>query len=82
MINIQRLIKVTVAWTSIAYVVCFLGVIMFPAVRSGFMTITFMTNSIENVLTFGTFFVGLMIWNIIDVLAVALFAWLWNTIKN
>jgi len=35
----------------------------------------------QNILTLGTFFSGLVIWNIITLLAVGLFALLYNRIK-
>ncbi|MFA5933756.1 MAG: DUF5676 family membrane protein [Candidatus Paceibacterota bacterium] len=84
MINTNHLFKVTVAWTSIVYTVCFLGVMMFSGIRPGFMmyALHMNTSPFQNVLTFGTFISGLIIWNIIAVLAVEMFAWLWNTIKK
>ena len=84
MINTKRLIKVSMAWTSIVYVICFFGVMMFGGIRPGFMmyALHMNTSGFENVLTLGTFISGIIIWNIVVVLAVGLFAWLWNGIKN
>ena len=84
MTNTKHLLKVTVAWTSIVYIICFFGVMTFSDIRPGFMmyALHMNTSGFQNVLTFGTFLSGLVIWNIIAVLAVGLFAWLWNTIKK
>lgn len=83
MIQTKRLLKVAAAWTSIVYVVCFLGVALFQGIRPGFMRYALHTdiNMGENILTFGTFLSGLIIWNIIALVAVWLFAALYNVIK-
>lgn len=84
MIHIKHLLTVTAAWISIVYTVCFVGVALFPPMRSGFMRYALHT-SIEtgqNVLSFSTFVSGLIIWNIIGVLSVALFVSLYNRIKQ
>ena len=85
MINIQKLTKVAMAWTSIVYAVCFFGVMVFAPIRPGFMMYALHMRSgaygFQSVLTFGTFVSGLVIWNIIAVLGVWLFAALWNRIK-
>jgi len=80
----QKLLKVTMTWTSIVYVICFTGVAMFGGIRPGFMRYALHMNyedTYQNMLTFGTFISGLVIWNVIAVLAVWLFAALWNRIK-
>ena len=84
MINTKHLLKVTVAWVSIVYVVCFAGVAMFPGIRSGFMMYGLHANINmgENIATFGTFISGLVIWNTIALLSIWLFAFLFNTIKG
>lgn len=81
--NVTHLLKVTAAWTSIVWTVCYLGVLLIPGIREGFMLYAFHTNMIlgENVMTLTTFISGLIIWNIIAILAVWLFAYLWNTIR-
>jgi len=83
MININHLLKVTAAWMSIVYVVCFALVAMFPGIRPGFTmyALHMNINTGENIATFGTFLFGLVIWNAIALLTVWLFAWLFNTIK-
>lgn len=85
MINLQHLLKVTVAWTSIVYTVCFAGVALVPGVRPGFMRYGMHVGNFDmgrDILTFGTFLSGLVIWNIIALLAVWLFAALFNGIKK
>jgi hypothetical protein len=84
MINTKHLLKVTAAWISIVYVVCFVGVGVFAGIRPGFMMYALHTNVGigTNVMTFGTFISGLVIWNVIALLAVWLFAALFNGIKK
>ncbi|MEK7616221.1 MAG: DUF5676 family membrane protein [Patescibacteria group bacterium] len=84
MINTKRLLKVSVAWMSIVYVVCYVGVAMFGGIREGFMRWSLHTdiNMGQNVMGFGTFISGLVIWNIIALVAVWLFASLYNVIKE
>ena len=81
MINTSRLLKVTAAWVSIVYVICFAGVALFPGIREVFMTYALHTSGAalgENVMTLATFLTGLVIWNIIALIAVWLAAALWN----
>lgn len=82
--NINHLLKVTSAWISVVYVVCFVGVAMFPGIRGGFMMYGFHMGGYvaTNVLTLGTFIYGLIIWNVVALLAVWLFAALYNGIKK
>ena len=82
--NITHLLKVTVAWTSIVYVVCFAGVALFPDIRFAFMYygLHTVTDLGENVMTLTTLISGLVIWNALAVLAVVLFSTLFNRIKE
>ncbi|OGZ22598.1 MAG: hypothetical protein A3A08_02330 [Candidatus Nealsonbacteria bacterium RIFCSPLOWO2_01_FULL_41_9] len=85
MLNIKHLLKVSAAWISVVYAVCFLGVAFWPGVRSGFMMYGLHVNGLnmgQNVLTIGTFISGLIIWNIVAFLAVWLFGFLFNNIKK
>ena len=81
--NTKHLLRVTSAWISIVYIVCFAGVAFFPGIRPGFMRygLHMGIDMGQNILTLGTFFSGLVIWNIITLLAVGLFALLYNRIK-
>lgn len=84
MINLKHLLKVTSVWTSIAYVICFAGVALFPGISQGFMRYGLHTDIEigQNILTLGTFISGFIIWNIISLLGAGLFAYLFNTIKK
>lgn len=84
MINTKRLLKVTIAWTSIVYAVCYAGVTLFAGIRPAFMMYAVHTQMDlgRDVMTLGTFISGIIIWNIVAVLAAWLFAALWNAIKN
>lgn len=84
MINTKHLLKVAAAWISIAYVICYAGVALIPGIRPGFMKYALHTavDTGTNVLTFGTFISGLIIWNIVALFFIWLFAILFNTIKK
>ena len=84
MMNTGHLIKVGVAWISILYVVCFVGVALFPSLRQQFMLYALHTDvsTGQNVMTLPTFVVGLIIWNIIAALVTGLFAVLFNNIRQ
>ena len=83
MINTTHLLKVTAAWVSIVDVVCFAGAALFPGIRPAFMYYGLHTtaNVGEDVITLTTFVSGLVIWNAIALLAVWLFATLFNKIR-
>lgn len=84
MVNTTQLLKVTAAWMSIVYVICFVGVALFPGIRSAFMLYSLHTTASvgENVMTFTTFISGLVLWNAVAFVAVGLFAFLFNRIKS
>lgn len=83
MINTTHLQKVAVAWTSIVWTICFVGVALFQDIRAAFALYALHLNASlgENVMTLTTFLSGLVIWNIIAWLAVGLFSVLFNRIK-
>ena len=84
MINTTRLLKVSVAWTSIAYTVCYLGVWLFPGIRGLFLTTALhaIVPVTSGPFTLGTFVTGLIVWDVLVAVGVWLFVYLWNTIKN
>ncbi len=84
MINIKHVLKVTAAWTTIVYIVCFGGMALLPGIRPWFMQYALHMNvsAVENVITLTTFISGLVIWNVVALLAVWLFAFLFNKIKH
>ena len=83
MTNTKHLQKVTIAWISIVWTVCFVGVALFPNIRSAFMLYALHTTASwgENVMTLTTFVSGLVIWNVIALLTVSLFAYLFSKTK-
>ena len=84
MIDTKHLLKVTSAWISIVYVICYAGVAVMPGIRPGFMRygLHMGIDMGQNILTGGTFISGLIIWNVMAILAVGLFAALFNAIKK
>lgn len=82
--NTKHLLKVTSAWISIVYVICFAGVALLPGIRPGFVRygLHMGIDMGQNILTFSTFISGLIIWNVIAFLAVWFFAFLYNRIKQ
>lgn len=84
MINIQHVLKVSAAWVSLVYVVCFAGVALLPGIRPGFMRygLHMGIDFGQNIMNIGTFISGLVIWNVIAFFGVGLFAYLFNTIKK
>jgi len=85
MIDTQRLLKVSAAWMSIVYVVCFGGVALFPGIRQQFAYYALHAANAgvgETAITPVTFIAGLLIWDVSAVLAAWLFAALWNVIRQ
>jgi len=82
--NIYHLLKVTSAWTSIVYTICYVGVAIYPPIRIMTMRYAMHTDAgiVSNYFGFGYFVSGLIIWNVVALLAVWLFAFLFNTIKK
>ena len=84
MIDSKHLLKVAAAWISVVYVICYVGVAMIPGIRPGFMRygLHMGIDMGQNVLTLGTFISGLVIWNVVALLAVWLFVVLFNAVKK
>ena len=80
MINTNHVLKVTAAWVSVVWTVCFAGVALVPGIRQAFLLYGLHTTTTlgEDVMTLTTFVMGLVIWNVIALLAVGLFAFLFN----
>jgi len=83
MIDTQRLLKVSSVWISIVYVVCYVGVAMYPASREMFMRYSLHSSMAfdSNFFSIGYFVSGLIIWNIVIAASALLFAGLFNRIK-
>ena len=75
MIGTKHLLRVTAAWVTIVYIICFGGVALIPGVRPWFMyhALHLDISMGENVLTLTTFISGLVIWNVVGVLGAWLF---------
>ena len=83
MLSTTRTLKITSLWISIVYIICFGGVALVPGIRAWFMQYALHTQIDlgTNIMTLGTFVTGLIIWNILAILAVWLFVLLSNYVK-
>lgn len=84
MLNMKLVLATGFAWTTVAYVVCFLGVTLLPGIREWFMMYALHSNIDmgTSVLTLSTFLSGLIIWDILALLGLWLFVALYNTIQT
>ena len=85
MIDTKHLLTVTAVWISVIYVICFGGVALVPGIREWFIQYALHATNVgigENVMTFGTFIAGFVIWDIVAVLVAWLFAFLWNAFRK
>lgn len=84
MTNITHLLKVTAVWISAVYVICYVGVAIYPPVRGLFMRYALHANvPIESgPFSVGNFLAGLLIWNVVALLGVGSFAYLFNAMKK
>ena len=84
MINTKHLIKVGSAWISITYIICFAGVALWPSLRAGFMRYALHAEVAfsQSFISFSNFIIGFIIWNIIALAGLWLFAFLFNKIKQ
>jgi hypothetical protein len=83
MIDTRHLVKVAIAWTTIAYLICFGAVALFPDGRTAFAfyALYIQADLGSNAMTATTFTTGLAIWDFAGVLGAALFGFLYNTMK-
>lgn len=84
MIKTKHLLKVSSIWISIVYTICYLGVAIYPPVRDLFMKYSLHTDVAfkSDFFSFGYFIAGLIIWNIVTIAGVWLFATLYNKMKQ
>lgn len=84
MINLKHLFKVSMAWVTIAYIVCFLGVWLFPSLQENFMKYALHTDMTigQNYITVTSFITGLVVWNILALVGVWFFVMLFNRVKG
>lgn len=74
--DIKRSLELGAAWITIAYIVCFVGVALFPSVRTLFVedALHMEANFLgQNIITFRSFWTGLVLWNALALLGVGLF---------
>lgn len=78
-----HLFKVTAVWVSTIYTICYLGVAFYPNTRGMFMRYAMHANMTWNANYFGPsyFISGLLIWNVVALLAVWFFIFLLKEIK-
>ena len=83
MIDIKRLLKVASAWISIVYIICYAGVAIYAPLRPLFIRYALHADVAMQSGFFGIgyFISGLIIWNVVAVAAVWLFAYLFNRMK-
>lgn len=84
MINTNHLLKVALMWVSIVYTVCYAGVAIYPPLRQLFMRYALHADIAltSGYFGIGYFISGLIVWNVVAVAGVWLFASLYNTIKK
>ena len=82
--NTTRVLKIGLAWVTIAWTVCYLIFGLIPGLGSAVAPYAFHMNMgpIENIFTIGNFIVGLIIWNVIVAAGIALAGLLSNYIKD
>lgn len=83
MFDTKRYAKIAIAWTTVAYVVCYLVVMFYPPVRSAFFLYALHAEIpfTASVFTSATFIGGLVWWNVLALLSVWLWSFLYNRIK-
>jgi hypothetical protein len=80
--SITRAVKISLAWTTIAWTVCYLAFGLIPRLPTTMPYILHMNVPMENIFTFNNFIIGLIVWNIIVAVGVALAGLLGNIIKD
>ena len=84
MINTKHLLKAVSVWISITYIVCYLGVAIYPPIRNFFMKYSLHADTAfqSDFFGFGYFISGLVVWNILAIASTWLFAIVFNKIKQ
>ncbi len=82
--NTMRVIKIGLAWTTIAWTVCYLLLGLIPGLGSAIVPYLVHMNvgAVENIFNFGTFIIGLILWNVIIAAGIALAGLLSNYITD
>jgi hypothetical protein len=81
--NLKHLLTVVAAWTAIAYAACYAIIALFPGVRELFVKTALHADVSMTPVPFdiGTLVVGLIFWEIIVILGVWLYAYLYKTVR-
>jgi hypothetical protein len=80
--SITRAVKISLAWTTIAWIVCYLAFGLIPGLPTAMRYILHINAPMENIFTINNFIVGLIAWNVIVAAGVALAGFLGNIIKD
>jgi hypothetical protein len=81
--NTTRALKISLAWISIAWTLCYLAFGLIPDLGPTAMPyVLHMKVPMENIFTIGNFVVGLIVWNAVVAAGVALAGLLSNLIKG
>lgn len=80
MTNTTTLLKVFAIWITAIYIICFVGVLLFPGLRGWFMLygLHVQPTTVVTTATWTTFFSGLVLWNVIAASAVSLYCAVWK----
>jgi hypothetical protein len=80
MTNTTTLLKVTAVWVTAVYLVCFLGIIAFPALRDWFLLygLHVQPSGVASVTTVTTFVSGLVVWNVVAAVAMYMWSFTWR----
>ena len=80
--NTMRVMKIGLAWTTIAWTVCYLLLGLIPGLSSAIAPYITHINvgAMENIFTIGNFIIGLILWNVIVAAGIALAGLLSNYI--
>lgn len=80
--NTMRVIKISLAWVSIAWTACYLAFGLIPGLGSTALPyVLHMNVPMENIFSIDNFIVGLIVWNVVVAAGVALAGLLSNIIK-
>ena len=83
MMNTTRAMKISLAWVSIVWTICYLVVELIPGLGPTAWRYFFHMNMpVENVFAIGNFIIGLILWNVTVAAGVALAGLLCNYIKD
>lgn len=81
--NTVRAVKISLAWVSIVWTVCYLAFGLIPGLGPTAMRyVLHMNVPMENIFTIGNFIIGFIVWNVVVAAGIALVGLLGNYIKG